>query len=269
MSKEILEAIESQEVMFYDDKLMAVLVSPIPNGEPQVYIPVKTLSDAMELSWSGQYERLVRDPVLKEELRFININSNGTQIREMVCLPLEYINGWLFSINASRVKAEIRERLIQYQRECYRVLANAFLHQTIVTSSSSGELQALQQIREMSLAIAAMAEQQIALTTRVDKAAIIVGQHEKRLNNIERQLAPRRAITDEQATDVANKVKALAMFMTDLGDGGKNHFQSIFSEIYRRYRVSSYKEIRQDQYQDVLDFLNEWHDTLQAKKGKS
>lgn len=149
------------------------------------------------------------------------------------------------------------------------MLANTFLHQSAVSTSSSNELQALHQIREMSLAIAAMAEQQIALTTRVDKAAIIVGQHEKRLNNIERQLAPRRAITDEQATDVANKVKALAMFMTDLGDGGKNHFQSIFSEIYRRYRVSSYKEIRQDQYQDVLDFLSEWYDTLQAKKGKS
>lgn len=33
----------------------------------------------------------------------------------MLCLPLEYLNGWLFGINATRVKKEIRENLIRYQ----------------------------------------------------------------------------------------------------------------------------------------------------------
>jgi hypothetical protein len=44
----------------------------------------------------------------------------------MLSLPLDYLNGWLFGINVNRVKAEIRERLIPYQKECYRVLAEAF-----------------------------------------------------------------------------------------------------------------------------------------------
>jgi hypothetical protein len=45
---------------------------------------------------------------------------------EMVCLPLDYIAGFLFGVNADRVKPELRERVILYQRECYRVLADAF-----------------------------------------------------------------------------------------------------------------------------------------------
>lgn len=37
------------------------------------------------------------------------------------------LNGWLFGIDASRVKPESRDRLIQYQAECFDVLANYFL----------------------------------------------------------------------------------------------------------------------------------------------
>jgi hypothetical protein len=179
--------------------------------------------------------------------------GGGTQ--EMLCLPLKYISGFLFAINANRVKTHLRERLIIYQRECYDVLAQAFLHTEIVSTSSSTT--ALIQIREMGRAIMQMAEEQLRITQRIDKAAIIVGQHEKRLTALERRLSPREAITDEQAADIAEKVKAVAVELTGR-DASKNHFQAIFAELHRRFRVSSYKNIRQDQYQAVLDFLDEW-----------
>ena len=51
--------------------------------------------------------------------------KGGSQV--MFCLPLDYFNGFLFGINANRVKPELRDRLITYQRECYQVLAAAFL----------------------------------------------------------------------------------------------------------------------------------------------
>ena len=40
----------------------------------------------------------------------------------MTCLPLENLNGWLFSIQATRVKPEFREKLRAYQKECFQVL---------------------------------------------------------------------------------------------------------------------------------------------------
>ena len=39
-------------------------------------------------------------------------------------------------------------------------------------------------------------------------------------------------------------------------------YQSVFGELYRRYRVASYRRIRQDQFADVMRFLDEWHATL-------
>ena len=46
--------------------------------------------------------------------------------REMVMLPIEYLNGWLFGIDPNRVKPELKDKIIAYQRECYFVLADHF-----------------------------------------------------------------------------------------------------------------------------------------------
>jgi hypothetical protein len=178
----------------------------------------------------------------------------------MICLPLKYLNGFLFGINATRVREEIRAKLIQYQRECYQVLADAFVNRTVSDDwmqANPEAMLALQQIRENALAVAGLAEEQMRMMARLDKAAIIVGQHGKRITALEAQLSPRDAITDEQAADVSTKVRAIASEMTEL-DSSRNHYQGIFGELHRRFRVTNYKSIRQSQYQAVLDFLDTW-----------
>ncbi len=57
----------------------------------------------------------------------IDSSSRQRHTQSMLCLPLDMLNGWLFGINADCVKPEIRETVLRYQRECYRVLADAFL----------------------------------------------------------------------------------------------------------------------------------------------
>ena len=180
----------------------------------------------------------------------------------MLCLPLEYLNGFLFGINADRVKSELKEQVIRYQRECYKVLADAFIDSPVPDDwmqSNPEAIAALQQIRENALAVANLAEEQIRMMRRLDKAAIVIGQYGKRITALEQKLAPREAITDEQAADISAKVMAIAMEMTEL-DPSKNHYQSIFRELHRRFRVTSYKNVRQGQYQAVLDFLDTWAD---------
>lgn len=255
-----LVPVEQKTVIFYDDEIPAVLV--YVEGRQQVFVPLRPICDFLGVDWSGQLQRIRRDPVLAEEVRGVVVTptpltNKYSNPQEMACLPLDLLNGWLFGVNASRVRPELRERVIRYQRECYRVLAAAFLEQTSQDPSTANEMQNLIQIRELGRAIMQMAEQQMALTTRIDKAAIIVGRHEKRITALEQRLAPREAISDEQAADIAEKVKAVAMELTTT-DNGKNHFQAIFGELHRRFRVSSYKNIRQSQYQAVLDFLDEW-----------
>jgi hypothetical protein len=245
---------DERAVDFYGDELRVFIL----DGEP--YIPLRPICDYLGVSWSGQNERIRRDAVLSEAIRYVRVTRTNRGGRpELLCLPLEYLNGWLFGINASRVREELKERLIRYQKECYRVLAQAFQGTTVSTSSS-----ALAQIRDMALAIANMAEQQIILEGRVattearlDKAAVVVGDLGKRLGRLESRLSPGATITDEQAAEVSQRVKALAGLLQERTPG-KNCYQSIFGELYRRFNVSGYKLIRQSQYAEVLAFLDEW-----------
>ena len=63
--------------------------------------------------------------------------------------------------------------------------------------------------------------------------------------------------TEEQAVDIAAQVRALAQFLTER-DPTKNHFAGVYNELYRRFGVSSYKNVRQGRYGEVLAFLEDW-----------
>lgn len=41
---------------------------------------------------------------------------------EMLCIPIKKLNGWLFSINPNKVRADLKERLENYQEECFLAL---------------------------------------------------------------------------------------------------------------------------------------------------
>ncbi len=54
-------------------------------------------------------------------------------VKEMLCLRLDLLNGWLFTIDESRVKDdETQQKVRTYQRECYRVLFEHFYAKTKV-----------------------------------------------------------------------------------------------------------------------------------------
>lgn len=85
-------------------------------------VAMKPICEAIGLDWKSQYSRIQRNQVLKEGMVVMTTPSAGGD-QETTCLPLDYLNGWLFGVDASRVRPEIRERLVQYQRECFAALA--------------------------------------------------------------------------------------------------------------------------------------------------
>ena len=273
--EQVLVPLEERQVDFYGDDIITVLVNV--NGKERVYIPIRPICAYLGLSWSGQSERIRRDPVLSEEAQGVRVTrtpdseatrAGGSQI--MLCLPLDFLNGWLFGVNAARVKEEHRDKVIRYQRECYHILAQAFQADESVTPSEEQNAQtsfaALQQIREMGLAIARMAEQQIEieqrLNTRLDRAAVVVGNINRRLSAVERRLSPPEYVTDDMATAIMLAVKALA---EELGqhNQGKNHYQAVYTEIYRRFHAPSYTQIRIDRYEAVMQFLEDWRRSIE------
>ncbi|AOF54422.1 ATPase [Rodentibacter caecimuris] len=91
------------------------------NHENKPYVPMKQIAENIGLDWKAQHSRIKRNEVLSEGMVIMTIPSNGGG-QEAVCLPLHYLNGWLFGVKPSKVKPEIKAKLIEYQKECYEVL---------------------------------------------------------------------------------------------------------------------------------------------------
>lgn len=94
----------------------------ITTEDGQHLVAMRPICDAIGLQWESQYNRIRRNDVLASTISVMNMVAADGKNREQICLPLAYLNGWLFGVNASRVKPEIREKLITYQRECYQAL---------------------------------------------------------------------------------------------------------------------------------------------------
>lgn len=89
------------------------------------YVAMKPICENIGLQWEAQLKRIQRNAILNTAMSMMDTPTNGGK-QKTACLPLDYLNGWLFGVDAKRVKPEIRERLLTYQRECFRVLNNHF-----------------------------------------------------------------------------------------------------------------------------------------------
>ncbi|WP_080734846.1 phage antirepressor N-terminal domain-containing protein [Gallibacterium anatis] len=108
--------ISTQTLQFHNQSL----VTFEQNGT--YYTAMKPICENIGLQWESQFNRIKRDDVLSSTIVMITIVAEDGKKREMLCLPIQYLNGWLFGIDVKRVKPEIRETLITYKRECYQAL---------------------------------------------------------------------------------------------------------------------------------------------------
>ena len=86
------------------------------------YAAIKPICENIGLGWEGQRQRITRDDVLNSTACMIQVVAEDGKNREMMCLPIEFLNGWLFGVDTKRVKSEVRAPLIQYKMQCYKVL---------------------------------------------------------------------------------------------------------------------------------------------------
>jgi hypothetical protein len=67
-------------------------------------VALRPIVESLGLSWGSQVNRIKRDAVLSKKLRTLSVfvtNTQGAgQNREVICLPKQYISGFLFGISA-------------------------------------------------------------------------------------------------------------------------------------------------------------------------
>ncbi|HCN0800241.1 TPA: phage antirepressor Ant [Escherichia coli] len=85
------------------------------------YVAMKPIVENLGMSWGTQQQKLMKQ-LDKFNCIHMNMVAADGKLRKLLCLPLKKLNGWLFSINPEKVRDDIRDKLIQYQEECFTVL---------------------------------------------------------------------------------------------------------------------------------------------------
>lgn len=118
-------------------------ITTFQNGS-ELYVAMKPIVENIGLDWKSQHNRIQRHPVLREGMVIMTTPSAGGE-QQTSCIPLKMLNGWLFGIDANRVKPALRDKVIAYQRECFDVLAQHFgLGQPAIQTLSPAQRRELQ-----------------------------------------------------------------------------------------------------------------------------
>ncbi|MBI5917813.1 MAG: phage antirepressor N-terminal domain-containing protein [Nitrosomonadales bacterium] len=101
-------------VPFYQDTLVLV------DHDGQPFVAMKPIVENMGLAWQAQHVKLTDK--FGSTITIITTVAEDGKNREMVCLPLRKIPAFLYSVNPSKVKPELREKIVRYQSECDNAL---------------------------------------------------------------------------------------------------------------------------------------------------
>ncbi|EBG7933572.1 hypothetical protein AH295_003363 [Salmonella enterica subsp. enterica] len=111
----ILEAVNTSYVPFNGQQIITAVAAGV------TYVAMRQIVENIGIDWTGQSVKL-RKMKDKFNCRDISMVAADGKLRKLLCIPLKKLNGWLFSINPEKVRADIRDKLIQYQEECFTVL---------------------------------------------------------------------------------------------------------------------------------------------------
>lgn len=110
-------------VDFHGDVLEAV-----KDESGTVWVSGKSVCENLGVDWPSQLKKIKGKPWVS--ISVITTDRSDNSKREVVMVDQASLPGLLFTIDSRRVKPEIKDKLIRYQRECAKVLADYFLRQS-------------------------------------------------------------------------------------------------------------------------------------------
>lgn len=112
---------KTELVKFHETELITFIDN---NSTP--LIAIRPICEAIGLNADSAVRSIKKHPILGAWHTVESVMLGENRSMNHVLLPIEYVSGWLFSIDSSKVKLQARENLLTYQRECYRVLYEHF-----------------------------------------------------------------------------------------------------------------------------------------------
>lgn len=162
-------------------------ITIIDNGNEKL-VPIKPICQALGIDFKSQYDKIKNDEIFNSMVVLSTTVANDEKQREMVCLPIKYVFGWLFTINPGNVNSDAKEAITKYKMECYEVLYRHFTARALAFERQNKEV--------MRLSALINEEQYVFATTR------------NRLNTLKKEFAELRDKDIEQVIiDIQSEIQ--------------------------------------------------------------
>lgn len=245
-------------IWFYADDVIAWLQLD-PN---RTYVSVADLCARLGLMVQREERRVRSHALLASGARRLEIETDEGDTLVQLCLRVELLPLWLTTIDPGEVgDPEARARLELFQREAASVLWQAFRPQGF----DSGDLllppRAQQGHAEQayvgSMAIAAMARQQLLLERQLDEP----GSDEE--PGADPWAARAAAVDDPAAARVAQTVRKVAR---TLGERTRrNEYWGALSGLYRNFGIASYRRMPSGRLYEAMEWLERWYGDMMGE----
>jgi len=246
MATEQLEIIREFPFEFYGETYRAYL-----GTDRNMYLRVADISESMGLDYSGQLRRIKNSLPLSHKLTYIEVDTvyqDAVRRRAVAHMNIEGLTYWLATIDTSRVKPEIRERIEQFQIDFVDTVWMLY-RSDIVSDVILAELDAYKSPAQRELS---EAMDQIRAVTR--KMADL----ENRLVRIEGFVSDTAVVNAQQQWQLQEMINAVAeaLFESKKGKLPKTQcFAICYNEFKDTFQIPIYSMLPAERMDDAINHL--------------
>lgn len=264
-------AVDQRLVPFIGDDLTAALTSV-----GAIYITLPGMCAALGLNLKGQMQRIKRTTTLAKGLRRIPLENLRGGVQATNCLRVDKVALWLAGVQTRQIKEQFRAKIEAYQEELAPVATEVFLRvigfstDTFVPTSAPPQAHDVAtQIDALSDVINLLREHLTGLLSLPGKVDDVAGQLQQVVNILE-ALAGRQDAQSAQIAQIDERTQRLTPAHTRavkefidrmVADtrllSSPLTYIMMYGRLKHRFRVATYKEIADEQFAQVMEFLQD------------
>ncbi len=115
-------------------------VDIVATCDEQRMVPIKPICKALGIDDESQRQKIEANHILGPTAVLNKVVAADGKEREMFCIPMGYVFGWLLTINPGNVNEASRDGLMKYQAECYHALFRYFTARTEFVEQKQKEI---------------------------------------------------------------------------------------------------------------------------------
>lgn len=111
-------------------KINNVEIFAVTSESGDIFVPIKPICTALSINAQAQQDKIKAHPIYSPVTRLSRVTGADGKQYEMLCMELEFIYGWILSINPSNVGTASQQDIVNYQLQCHHILYDHFFRRS-------------------------------------------------------------------------------------------------------------------------------------------